>query len=88
MRLDGNPYPVNYTWYQNGVVISDAADRNVMLTANSITFAVLQASNNGTYTVEASNFLGTATASFDLFVYCKSVSHFIYIRVCIGNIAI
>ena len=71
LPLDSNPYPEDFTWYHNEEVISNASQRGIALAANGITFDTVSITDQGNYTVVATNLVGSATASFELIVYCE-----------------
>ena len=69
--LDSNPYPENIVWSHNGTEISNAAERGVVLAANGITFGTVLSTDQGNYSVVATNLAGSDNASFELIVYCE-----------------
>lgn len=71
LPLDSNPYPYNFTWSHNEKVISNAPERGIVLAANGITFGTVSTTDQGNYSVVATNLVGNATASFELIVHCE-----------------
>ena len=71
LPLDSNPYPESFTWSHNEEVISNASERGIVLAANGITFGTVSSTDQGKYSVVATNLVGNATATFELIVYCE-----------------
>ena len=71
LSLDSSPYPVDFEWSYNGTVISDPTERGVILSANGIMFGTVLIADQGNYSVEATNLVGSGNASFELIVYCE-----------------
>ncbi|XP_061904671.1 cell adhesion molecule 2a isoform X4 [Entelurus aequoreus] len=63
----GNPSPDPVMWTKDGVELSDLG--RVAVEGRDLTFTLLNKTDNGTYRCEASNYLGTSSAEYVLYVY-------------------
>lgn len=59
----------NYNWMKNGEPLTESS--GIILNATSITIASANCSDNGVYTVTATNQAGSGSISFRLTVICK-----------------
>ena len=62
-----------YTWTKNGVPFTSSS--NVAITATSLSITSAECSDNGLYSVTATNPLGSDSVSFRLTVLCKLQLH-------------
>ncbi|XP_061754567.1 cell adhesion molecule 2a isoform X2 [Nerophis ophidion] len=66
----GNPSPDPVMWTKDGVELSDLG--RVTVEGRDLTFTLLNKTDNGTYRCEASNYLGTSSAEYVLYVYAPT----------------
>lgn len=83
MKVDANPFPENITvLVPHNQAITPVLAANETSNTVTITFFAINESNAGTYTVAATNRVGTSSADFEISVQCKNAQLVTCIKYC------